>query len=71
MLVLLLCICPFSNKYVFWCRFVLEDVKFRVLLSRLSLGSNKPIHDSVLEDIEVEELGLKGEEEGEEMVPPA
>ena len=41
------------------------------------LGSNQPIHDDTLEDIEVGELGLEGEEEEEkekeekEMVPPA
>lgn len=34
------------------------------------IGSNQPIND-MLENIEVEELGLDGEEEGEGMAPPA
>ncbi|KAG6433040.1 hypothetical protein SASPL_104645 [Salvia splendens] len=34
------------------------------------IGSNQPLND-ILEDIEVEELGLKGEEEEEGMAPPA
>ncbi|KAG6433340.1 hypothetical protein SASPL_104950 [Salvia splendens] len=34
------------------------------------IGSNRPLND-ILEDIEVEELGLDGEEEEEGMAPPA
>ncbi|XP_047964675.1 zinc finger BED domain-containing protein RICESLEEPER 4-like [Salvia hispanica] len=35
------------------------------------LGSNQPIDDNILEDIEIEEPGLEREEEGEEIVPSA
>ncbi|KAG6406251.1 hypothetical protein SASPL_133850 [Salvia splendens] len=39
--------------------------------STQDIGSNQPIHENMLEDIEVEELELEGEEEGEGMAPPA